>query len=204
MIRSRRPFDARPFLEAFAELCRASREYQGHGWGVAWRREGRWRRYRTLLPVWEDDCSGFGKCDLLAAHARSAFRDRGIAVRYNMPFFREGLCFLFNGELHGVRVRARGGNGAEKLFDFILRCRRGSPAGALARAAELLPRRAARVRALNVLMTDGRRLYLASRFDEDPDYFTLHRREDRWFTAVCSGPLGPGWKAVPNGTVAVL
>ena len=34
------PFPIADLLRPFAELSRDSREYQGHGWGCAWRENG--------------------------------------------------------------------------------------------------------------------------------------------------------------------
>jgi acetylglutamate/LysW-gamma-L-alpha-aminoadipate kinase len=96
-------------------------------------------------------------------------------VRNNMPFYRDELCFVFNGELRGVRLRAPGRIGAEKIFHVILEQGACLPE-ALAAADRLLRSRARYVRAMNVALTDGSAIYAHCRFAERPDYFTLHYR----------------------------
>ena len=108
-----------PVLESFRERCRDSREYQGHGWGAAWRSSGAWSRYRSLTPIWDDDPELPAEVDFLVVHARSAFRDEGIDIENNMPFYRGERVFVFNGELQGVRLRVPGRIGAEKIFNLI-------------------------------------------------------------------------------------
>jgi len=55
-------------------------------------------------------------------------------------------------------------------------------------------------------MADEQRAYLASIFNEDPDYFTLHYSQDEGRLIVASDPL-PGderWGKIANGTVRAL
>jgi glutamine amidotransferase len=112
--------DAGHWLTSFAEACRDSREDQSHGWGVAWRDESGWRRYRSLEAVWETSFE-LPHTRLAIAHARSAFRDEGIELPNNMPFLRDELAFAFNGELRGVRLNAPGQTGAARLEHLLHR-----------------------------------------------------------------------------------
>jgi len=41
-------------LLPFAELAQRSSEFQGHGWGCAWREGKRWRQYHDIRPIWEE------------------------------------------------------------------------------------------------------------------------------------------------------
>ena len=59
-------------LRSFARVARASREYQGDGWGCAYLVNGQWHSYRTVRPIWDDDLDRFPPTTLLLAHARSA------------------------------------------------------------------------------------------------------------------------------------
>ncbi len=86
-----------------------------------WMRPRGWKFYKSINPVWQDDFSRFGKTSLLVAHARSAFEDRDIVIENNMPFFDGRTVFIFNGELRGVKIRAEGRIGAEKIFNYIRR-----------------------------------------------------------------------------------
>jgi len=201
-VSSATPMDARRYLDAFARLCRESREYQGHGWGCAVWREGRWDAYATLRPVWEDDFEPAGEVRALLAHARSAFRDEGIAVENNMPFVSGGRAFAFNGELRGVRLAMEGRTGAEKLFRYINLRDDVDLDGSIARAMEVVRRRTARIRACNFILAEPGRFHVHSLFDGEEDYFTLSCRESAGELAICSQPF-PGedgrWSPLPNG-----
>lgn len=171
-----RPVDPLPYLTAFAERCRLSKEYQGHGWGVAWREEGAWRRFRTVEPIWETVPPELPASSLVLIHARSAFRNERIAVENNMPFVDEDVAFAFNGELRGVRLQVPGDTGAWRLYHLYRRflvSAGGDGQAALRRLDALLRARTRYVRALNLMATDGGRIHVSCRYSEDPEYFTL-------------------------------
>jgi len=193
-------------LEFFAAICRNSREYQGHGWGLAFIRDGKWKIYRSILPIWEDDLSVFGSSSYIIAHARSAFRDEDIDVKNNMPFYYKRHVFIFNGELRGVRLRSEGRTGAEKLFHFIKRLDRGDILEAMNRGVELIQRRSEFIRGMNFIIGDGKRIYLNSFFSEDEEYFTMHLRRENGALIVCSEPYpGQGkWHKINNHTMEVM
>ena len=152
--RADRPFAITELLAPFAKLSRRSTEYQGHGWGCAWREGGRWRQYHNIDPVWEDDPRRFGQTDLLLVHARSAFRDEGIVIENNMPFSDGESIFIFNGELRGVRIKSEGRIGAEKIFNYIRRFDRGDKRAATDKALGIIKKRSSYVRALNLVLSE--------------------------------------------------
>lgn len=203
MMRGQTAFEVRPVLDAFREACRDSREYQGHGWGATWRSDGTWERYRSLTPIWDDEVELPKEVDFLVVHARSAFRDEGIAIDNNMPFYRGDRVFVFNGELQGVRLRVPGRIGAEKVFHLIQDRDEGDLSAAVAAADSLLVSKSARVRALNVAVTDGERIYASCRYTESPEYFTLHFREGE-IAAVCSEPLDASYAPMASGERRVI
>lgn len=203
MMRGEQPFESKAVLDSFRERCRDSQEYQGHGWGAAWRSAGAWARYKSLTPIWDDAPELPAEVDFLVVHARSAFRDEGIAIENNMPFYRRERVFVFNGELQGVRLRVPGRIGAEKIFNLIEQQDEGDLDEAVAAADDLLVSKSARVRAMNVALTDGDRIYASCRFTEMPDYFTLHYREGNVAT-VCSEPLDESFEPMASGERRVL
>ncbi len=195
LVCSEQEFDIGEVLPRFADIAKNSKEYQGHGWGCAYQQRGEWQLYKTVTPIWEDDLTRFGRTRLLLAHARSAFQNRGIVVDNNMPFSDGGWMFAFNGELRGVRLRETGRTGAEKIFRLIRRLDRGDARAALQQAASILERRSRYIRAMNLIMTDGRQAIAMCYFNEDPDYFTMHYRQRDGRLIVCSEPLSdePDW-----------
>lgn len=200
-------------LDALARISRDSREYQGHGWGCAWIAESEqyeWRFHYDISPIWEDDSKPEGRTTLLVAHARSAFRDEGIRVENNMPFFDGQRVFAFNGELHGVRIKERGRIGAEKVFNFVKRFDRGDFAAALQRGLDAIERRTRYMRAMNVIVADiTHRVYFASRFREDREYFQMCAAESDGAHILCSEPYPHtaghiDWTPIESGSTGVL
>ena len=202
-VRSQNPFDPRDYLTRFAFIARNSKEYQGHGWGCAWRDDGRtWKIYRNIRPVWEDDLSRFPKTSLLVAHARSAFEDRDICVENNMPFTDGERVFIFNGELRGVKIREEGRIGAEKIFNFIRRFDSGDTLGALKKATVLIRNRTKQIRAMNIILAKENAIYLSTFFTGDEEYFTIRYKEGPELV-ICSEafPSEEGWQSIANDTI---
>jgi len=217
LVRSESPFTISDELHAFANIAENSREYQGHGWGCSWLApEGlanptnesppQWQHYHNIKPIWQDDLTQFSTTKLLLVHARSAFRDEGIAVENNMPFTDGESVFIFNGELRGVKIKSEGRIGAEKIFNYIRRMDKGNKLQALDKAVSIINRRTQYVRAMNILMSDGEQSLVSSTYNEDPGYFQMHRSVQDGVERVCSEPLaGIGdWDAISNSTTALI
>ena len=204
-VRAKEGFEIQPHLEKFASIARHSKEYQGHGWGCAYLDEkGRWRIYRNISPIWEDDLTPFSSTTLLVAHARSAFEDRDIVVENNMPFFDGRTVFVFNGELRGVRIRAEGRIGAEKIFNFIKRFDKGETLTALKKAVGIIKKRTTRIRGMNIIMANDEGIHVSSHFTEDKDYFTMHFKEGDGLM-ICSDPYPSeqGWQGIANDSIRI-
>ena len=177
-----------------------------------------WRVYRDISPVWKDAAAPSGRTTLLLAHARSAYRGEGIRVENNMPFFDGERAFIFNGELHGVRIKERGRIGAEKVFNFVKRFGGGDGnvdmGRALERGLDAIRKRTRYVRAMNLIVADAaRRVHFATRFSEDPDYFRLHAARRDGVRILCSAPYPDScppsdgrwaWTPVANGAIGTF
>ncbi len=201
LVKSDHEFAVAEQLERLAFIAKHSREFQGHGWGCAYIEDGAWKHYKNIQPIWESRFE-FGKSRLLLAHARSAFKDEGIAVENNMPFYDDRHVFIFNGELRGVRISEKGRIGAEKIFNFIKRFDRGDMIDALERGVEVIRKRTTYIRAMNIIMADMSTVYVASLFNEDPDYFTMQFTTDSGRLVIASEVLpGPErWEKIESGT----
>lgn len=212
-LRAQTPIDPVPWVASFAERCEFSKEYQGHGWGVSWWDGRRWRRYRSVRPIWEDVPEELPASPLVLVHARSAFRNEGIVVGNNMPFLGDDLAFAFNGELRGVRLSVPGETGAAKLFELLRRFRAAEDVevvDALRRVDRVVTARTEYVRALNTVVSDGRDLWAGSRYSEDPEYFTLWHA---WLPKLAGGTAAvsserfdasgyvPNWRPMPHGEI---
>jgi predicted glutamine amidotransferase len=207
--RAATPFSISELLQPFAEMARDSREFQGHGWGCAWRNadgDAGWQQYHNIRPVWEDDLSQFGSTHLLLVHARSAFRDEGIVVENNMPFSDGKSVYIFNGELRGVRIQSEGRIGAEKIYNYIRRFDKGDLCAATTKAVDIIKKRSSYVRAMNIILADGEQSCVSTSYSEDPAYFQMYRKQDNDRQLVCSRPLGgeSDWSAIENNTTIQL
>ncbi len=204
--KSEKQFEISSLLKPFSELSRDSQEYQGHGWGCAWLDRGEWRQYHDIRPIWEDDLSRFDETSLLLVHARSAFRDEGIVVENNMPFSDGESIFIFNGELRGVKIKSEGRIGAEKIFNYIRRFDKGCKLAAVDKAVDIIRKRSSYIRAMNIILSDGRQHILSTTYSETPEYFQMQQKLTDNLQLVCSRPF-PGehdWQPIENGQTIKL
>jgi len=176
-IRSKNLFPIKDHLQKFAIIAKNSKEFQGHGWGCAYLVDNEWTIYKNIKPVWEDDLRSFGSTTVLIAHARSAFKDQDIHVQNNMPFFNGRYMYVFNGELHGVKIKESGNIGAEKIFNFIQRFDSKDFRDAIQKGVSIIKKRSRYIKAMNIIIADKQNAYVTSDFHEDPEYFTLHYKK---------------------------
>jgi predicted glutamine amidotransferase len=202
-VNSKDEFDTGEYLEKFAGVAQKSKEYQGHGWGCAFLQDGVWKYYKNVKPIWEDSFSGFGTSTRLITHARSAFKDEGIFAGNNMPFFDDEYIFIFNGELRGVKIKEDGRIGAEKIFNYIKRFDKGSGKDALQKGTEIITKKSAYVRAMNIILSDSKASYIHSQFNEDDEYFTMYKKVTDDTIVVCSDPFigEENWEPIPNNSL---
>ena len=200
LVRSEKPFPVIDHLQPFSRIAEESKEYQGHGWGCAFLQNGAWNVYKNIHPIWKDNLDRFGSTTLLMGHARSAFQNEGIRIENNMPFLSGEIVFVFNGELQKVRIPVQGRIGAEKIFNFILRFHKNNLFDAICKGTDIIEKRARYIRAMNMLLSDKKNVYLVSQFNEDPDYFTMHMKKSLETLILCSEPYpgDQGWEKIAN------
>ncbi|MDP3445415.1 MAG: class II glutamine amidotransferase [Ignavibacteria bacterium] len=205
-VNSANQFEPSIYLKKFAEISKNSKEFQGHGWGCAYLQNGKWEYYKNVNPIWEDDFSKFPLTSRLIVHARSAFKDEGIVVENNMPFYDDKFVFIFNGELRGVKIKEEGRIGAEKIFNYIKRFYKGNTKEALAKGAEIINKKTSYIRAMNVILSDNGSSFVYSLFNEDEAYFTMHIKKENDLIVVCSEPFSgeTGWEEIQNNSLTEL
>lgn len=206
LVKSSKTFGIGSHLKTFAEIAKSSKEYQGHGWGCAYIQKNEWKFYKNIQPIWEDDLEQFSTTTQLIAHARSAFRDEGISIENNMPFYDNNTVYIFNGELHGVRLKVEGRIGAEKIYRTIKRFDHGDMFQALKRGVEVIKKRTRYIKAMNIIISDQQRVYVVSIFNEDPDYFTMHYKQSDDTLVICSERYKNEnqWNKIKNNTIEVF
>jgi predicted glutamine amidotransferase len=163
-----------------------------------------WKFYKNINPVWQNEFDQFGETTLLVVHARSAFEDRDIVVENNMPFFDGRTVFIFNGELRGVKIKAEGRIGAEKIFNYIRRFDKGDTRQALEKAFGIIRKRTRYIRGMNIIMVNEAGIFVSSYFTEDDEYFTMSFKEGRELV-ICSAPYPTekNWQKIANDSVRV-
>jgi predicted glutamine amidotransferase len=202
-VRNSSAFSVSEHLLNFAKIARNSPEYQGHGWGCCYLLNNQWQIYKNIKPVWEDDLSPFGETTVLLAHARSAFRDQDIGIEFNMPYIKEDIVFIFNGELHGVKINEQGRIGAEKIFNFLLRFYRDDMISALQKGTEIIEKRSRYIKAMNIIIADRNHAWIVSQFNEKPEYFTMQYKNYQNGLIICSDsyPASADWQHIDNRTI---
>jgi glutamine amidotransferase len=199
-VKSNNEFSISKHLNIFSEICKNSEEFQGHGWGCSYLQNDEWVHYKNINPIWEDDFTKFPRTIRFIAHARSAFQDKDIIVENNMPFYDNEHIFVFNGELRKVKIKAEGRIGAEKIFNFIKKIYKGNLETALKKGVDIISQRSEYVRAMNIIMTDKKSVYVSSNYNENPDYFGMFIKQSDDQLIICSDkyPNHDGWEKIDN------
>jgi glutamine amidotransferase len=194
------------YLNYFARISKNSKEFQGHGWGISFFQNEKWNHYKNINPIWEDDLTQFGKATRIIAHARSAFKDEGIVIENNMPFYDDKYIFIFNGELRGVKIKEDGRIGAEKIFNYLKRFDKGNFKDALQKGTEIIKKKSSYIRAMNIIVATSDTALVSSYFNEDDDYFTLWKKQDDNEILVCSHPfsIDSDWQPIQNDSLLEL
>ncbi len=193
-------------LAEFSQTAKNSPEDQSHGWGCAWLEQGEWKLYHSLKPVWEDRYDDFPKAEIFLAHARSAYRNEGIEIQNNMPFFDGERVFIFNGELQGVRIQEKGRIGAEKVFNFVKRHGQGNIEEAIRQGTGILVRKSRYVRAMNFIIAEKNHVWLHTLFNENSDYFQMYEKFTDNAHIISSAPYenSSGWISIENRTIRTV
>lgn len=204
-VQSKNEFPIKEHLAQFSELAKNSKEFQGHGWGCSYLVNNDWKHYKNISPIWEDDHGQFPKTNRLLVHARSAFEDKDIIVENNMPFYDDQYIFIFNGELRGVKIKESGRIGAEKIFNFIKRFDQNGMENALSKGVEIINKRSSYIKAMNIIIADKEEVYFSTLFNEDPEYFQMHIKQNDKSLIICSDPFpgDNGWQKIKNNSTGV-
>ncbi len=205
-VQNKKQFNIGEHLSKFASIAKNSKEYQGHGWGCSYLKNNEWVHYKNINPIWEDDIEQFGNSNRLIVHARSAFEDKNIVVENNMPFYDDKYVFIFNGELRGVKIKAEGRIGAEKIFNFIKRFDKAGMEQALPKGVNVIDKRSSYIRAMNIIIAEKDKVYYSSLFNEDAEYFQMHYKQNDSELVICSEvyPDELGWNKIDNKSNGVF
>lgn len=217
LVRSKEPSPPAQLLTSFARACELSRapdgDRQADGWGIAWK-EGdvdAWQLHKSLQPIWQDQAvfSQFPRARLWVAHARSAgfIEHKGI-LSHNQPYLSDGVCFVFNGMVRGVRLpnKVAGEIGAQKIFALALKALETRDGVQTLRwVDETLVRHSRHIVGMNIGLVKDNRFYLLCEYGEKADYFGLNYCTTGNSALVCSEKLeGYEWQTMSKGEVLAL
>lgn len=206
-IRSKEEFDPVPHLKDFASMAKNSKEFQGHGWGCAYLVDGEWQYYKNISPIWEHTFENIPQTTLIVVHARSAYKDEGIIIENNMPFYDDKYVFIFNGELQGVKIKSEGRIGAEKIFNYLKRFEnQDNMLESFKKGLQIIDKRTDYIKAMNIIIATKSEAFVSSLFNERNEYFTLRYYEDKTKKIVCSEPypLINGCKPIENNSFRII
>ena len=206
-IKSTEPFKPEKHLKQFAEMAMNSAEFQGHGWGCAYLVNGEWHYYKNINPIWEDTFDKIPETNTLLVHARSAYKDEGIVIENNMPFYDDNHVFIFNGELQGVKIKSEGRIGAEKIFNYLKRFENDGPMiEVFKKGLKIIEKRTDYIKAMNIIIATKEEAFVSSLFNEREKYFSLRYYEDETKKIVCSEPypLIEGCQPIANRSFTLI
>ncbi len=212
LVRSKKRLYPGTLLQAFAGMCQKSHapdgDWQGDGWGVAWKEGDHWQLMKSLAPIWEEEdrFSSIGQSHIFVAHARSAgFPQHKGVLAYNQPYIHNELAYVFNGMMRGVAlsINVPGNIGAQKIFSLIVNAAsRNRPDESLSYVRDLLRRHTKKTEGMNIGLVLGDTLYALCDYENNPDYFSLRYYADEKFTLICSEPIGAyEWRIMGKGEI---
>ena len=215
LVRSKNKIKPEKLLDEFASMCEKSRapdgDWQGDGYGIAWRMAGKWELKKSLTPVW-DEINRFEtipKTKLFAVHARSScFPNQKGIIEYNQPYIEDSLCFVFNGMVRGVSLSMPldGKIGAQKIFSLLKQnIRKNSTDEALRQVDRLIVNNAKKVEGMNIGVVYDGKFYVLCEYESNKDYFGIRYYQDDDITLVCSEPIGSyQWRNMKKSEILVL
>ena len=140
-------------------------------------------------------------------HARSAYKDEGIIIENNMPFYDDSYVFIFNGELQGVKIKSDGRIGAEKIFNYLKRFEKeDNMLESFTKGLQIIEKRTDYIKAMNIIIATKSEAFVSSLFNERDDYFTLRYYENDSTKIVCSEPypLIKDWQKIQNKSFTII
>ncbi len=213
LCKSKKLINPQHILKEFSTMAEKSKafdgDWQGDGWGFSWlNKNNKWQLYRSLNPIWKD-IQSFNRLGtpskMFLIHARSAtFPQHKGNIEFNQPYLNGPYAFVFNGYLKGVSLSIPGKIGAEKIWYLLQKIlahpqgghkarNQAHPAGvveALEKVKNLLKKNTKQIQALNIGLSDGKKIYALSYFANHPEYYRLCYFRTKGLSLISSEPIG--------------
>lgn len=189
IISSKKEFDIYPYLIEFVKLSEKSLtpdgDRQKDGWGLFTKKQF----YKSTKPIWEDEIvnNNWLKDNLLIIHIRSAFKGKD-NLEFNQPFVNNGLIFVFNGLLKGVKIKCEGEIGSQKIFNLIQKIYKENRNNYLENFYQLISKETNYIVGMNIIVIDlnFKKINLISVYNEYENYFALNLYQDDEKIIICS------------------
>ncbi len=210
LIKSKNAIQPKKLLNEFALMCKNNSEWQGDGWGLSWKVEdGEWKIDKSVKPIWEESerFNAFPKSHMFAIHARGAsFPKHKDNIDFNQPYISNDLCFVFNGELYGVTLKADGAIGSQKIFSLVKQnLDKNNPIQTLQKVQDMLLKNSKSILGCNIGFIYENGLYASCNFSDKKEYYTVRYYSDEQFSIICSEKISNyPWKSMKNGEVIKL
>lgn len=200
MVKSGKKVNPEGFLRDFALMCQKSRTLEGDrqedGWGVAWLDKNKWEIKKSLRAIWRDKkkFKKIPKTEIFVVHARSAsFSNQKGVIDYNQPYIDDGFCFVFNGEIEGVRMKekVKGKIGAQKIWNLVRnQLKEKGPSQILEEIYKLLERKSRKVYGFNIGLAGKKKIFAFCGRNCGSGYFNLKVAKSEKIKIVCSEKIG--------------
>mgnify|MGYP005839057737 CR=1 FL=1 len=174
-----------------------------HGWGIAYKRDGKIIIFKSGRPAFEDErfaqTAAELRTDLLLGHIRLASPGTAIDEENAHPFKRDELILIHNGTIRDLAPPGR--NDSEAFLEWLSARWDRTESG----LAALLGRAATELdyTAINIILTDGRRLLALRQTLDQPEYlsyYTLYYLREPGRLSLSSEPLdNRPWESLSNG-----
>ena len=108
--------------------------------------------------------------------------------------------------MRGVKIKADGRIGAEKIFNFIKRFDKDGMEKALPKGIEIIKNRSTYIRAMNIITAEKDKVHYSSLYNEDKEYFQMHYKQSNNELIICSEvyPNETGWTKIANKSNGVF
>ncbi len=196
LVKSKNPIKPVKLLKSFSSMAKNSKsfdgDWQGDGWGIAWKKNHTWQLFKSVSPIWENEkkFDEIPETTIFAVHARSAsFPKHKNNIEYNQPFINGSKVFVFNGLLKGVTLpyQTTGKIGAQKIWNLLqAELKNHRPNIALNNIKKLLIKYTKKIQALNIGLVDLDEIYSLNYYTKYPDYYKLHYYKDSYLEMICS------------------
>ncbi|MEK7634116.1 MAG: hypothetical protein AAB437_04705 [Patescibacteria group bacterium] len=213
LAKSKQPISSKKILNAFAEMAQNSKafdgDWQGDGWGIAWLKDNKWQKYRSLKPIWEEKEKflKFPQSYIFSIHARSAsFPQHKNNIEYNQPYINEFYSYVFNGLLRGVTLSLPGDIGAQKIWlllnDYLKNM---NLTQALYKTTDILKKNSRNIQALNIGIAGKNTISVYCYYTNHPNYYSLQYSDSSDVKIICSEVIdGFEFKSLPTNSLITL